>query len=98
MQCEESGLAMEREASLHCKEMALQRKENRVQRQMMSVMLMSLMQNNNAMSRMIGGIGAHMGVPPEQENINAYMGVPSGQEGFNLGQSANGDAANREAN
>jgi hypothetical protein len=92
---------MEREASLCCKEMALQRENNRVQRQMMSVMLMSLMQNNNAMSRMIasiGGIGAHMGVPPEQENVNAYTGVPSEQEGFNLGQSANGDAANREAN
>ena len=72
---EESHLAMEREASLCCEEMALQlqRKENRVQHQMMSVMLMPLMQNNNAMSRMIasiGGIGAHMGVPPEQENLN----------------------------
>jgi hypothetical protein len=101
VQLEESCLAMEREASLHCKEMALQHKENRVQRYMMSVMLMSLMQNNNAMSRMIasiGGIGAHMGVPPEQENVNAYTGVPSEQEGFNLGQSAHGDAADREAN
>jgi hypothetical protein len=46
----------------------------------------------------IGGIGAHMGVPPEQENFNAYKGVPPEQEGFNLGQSANGDTANREAN
>jgi hypothetical protein len=100
-QCEESHSAMEREASLHHKEMALQHEENRVQRQMMNVMLMSLMQNNNAMSRMIasiGGIGAHVGVPPEQENVNAYTGVPSEQECFNLGQSANGDAANREAN
>jgi hypothetical protein len=67
---------------------------------MMSVMIMSLIQNNNAMSRMIvsiGGIGAHMGVPPEQENFNAYTGVPPEQEGFNLGQSTNEDAANREA-
>ncbi len=101
VQCEESHLAMEREASLRHEEMALQREENRVQHQMMSVMLMSLMQNNNAMSRMIasiGGIGAHMGVPPEQENVNTYTGVPSEQVGFNLGQSANGNAANREAN
>jgi hypothetical protein len=101
VQREESCLAMEREASLCREEMALQRKENRVQHQIMSAMLMSLMQNNDAMSGMIasiGGIGAHMGVPPEQENVNAYTGVPSEQEGFNLGQSANGDAANREAN
>ncbi len=101
VQREVSHLAMEREASLCCKEMDLQHKENRVQRQMMSVMIMSLMQNNNAMSRMIvstGGIGAHMGVPPEQKNVNAYTGVPSEQEGLNLGQSANGDVANREAN
>ncbi len=84
----ESCLAMEREASLHCEEMALQYKENRVQHHMMSVMLMSMMQNNSSMSGMIasiGGIGALMGVPPEQENVN-------------LDQSANGDAANREAN
>jgi hypothetical protein len=100
-QREESSLAMEREASLCRQEMALQRKENRVQHQMMSVMLMSLMQNNNAMSRMIasiGGIGAHMGVPPEHKYFNAYMSVSPEQEGFHLGQSANGDAANREAN
>jgi hypothetical protein len=79
VQREESHLAMEREVSLCRKEMALQRKENRVQRQMTSGMLMSLMQNNIAMSRMIasiGGIGAHIGVPPEQENVNAYTGAP----------------------
>ncbi len=55
---------------------------------MMSVMLMLLMQNNSAMSRMIAsieGIGAYAGIPPEQAN-------------FNLGQSANGDEANGESN
>jgi hypothetical protein len=53
--------------------MALQREENRVQRQMKSVMLMLLMENNSAMSRSIasiGGIGACTGVPPEQENVD----------------------------
>ncbi len=46
-----------------------------------------MIQNNSAMSSMIagiGGIGGLAGVPPEQENVN-------------LGQSANGGAANREA-
>jgi hypothetical protein len=88
VQCEESHLAMEIEAFLCCEEMGLWHKENRVQHIMMSVMLISMIQNNSAMSGMIasiGGIDASTGVPPEQENVN-------------LAQSANGDAANGDAN
>ncbi len=47
---------------------------------------------NRQSVQMIDGstIGAYRGVPPEQEIFNAYTGV--------TGQSANGDAANGEAN
>ena len=66
----ESHLAIERETALvHCKEMAMNCKENRIQCQMMSMMLMAMMQKNSGatLSGMIGNItciGASMGGDP----------------------------------
>jgi hypothetical protein len=80
-QHEESRLAMERETALHCEEMAMQCEENRAQHQMMSIMLMAMMQNNSTMSGMIGNLEAFLGHqwaiswPPPQDRERKKMVV-----------------------
>jgi hypothetical protein len=74
-QRKKSHEATEKEHALRHEEMTIQRKDSHAQHQMMTVMLMTMMQHNSALSGMmsgIGGIGAFStGNPPQNDNNNA---------------------------
>jgi hypothetical protein len=57
-----------------CEEMAMQRKDSHAQHQMITVMLMTMMQNNSALSGTMGKIGGFGSIltsnPPQNNNNN----------------------------